>query len=769
MADSVYDIAIRRFKRISDAWDEQKLREQQDLAFQVPEMQWTPEARQQRLQQIVGNTTLPPRPTLSIPKLDQPIQLVINQQRAAHLGLNIHPLSEDANRDTADVIGGLVRRIQRDSRAPMARDWGFDRAVKAGLGWYKVTKEWDDAGGHPFDQKLSVQRILYQQNVFADPAAEMPDFSDGDFLFEVAWLDKDTFKRMFPKSRIATMQQSQWADLRTELPEWVRVQGSDFAFMVASYWEKRHDKIRMALLKSGQVVEGDKIPKGAEILRERERETTTLWWHQMSGTEVLESEEQDGKLIPYIPCIGRELQPFDGSRRWVGIIGPAKDAQRMFNYGASNLVEVAALEPKAPAMLDPKQIDGYEEWWAQSNVRPFPYLPYSRFVDGNDYGMPQRLQIDASRLGPSQILINEGDSFVQSSTGIFDPALGKFTAGERSGKALIAVQQQADASNNHYLQNLATISIPYEGMVILERLAQTYERPGRLVEIMGEEDDSKTVILNAPFVTDPSGRPQLVGGNGQGRAAKLFDLRRGIYTVSVSVGKNFQTRTQEGQEVFGELLAKAPQFIPVLGATWMRFLDFPGAREAADILKKLRDRDFPFLNEAKDGEQTPEQMKGQLQAMQQQVQVLTQQLAQAAAEIKTDQAKQRGQLEKAQIDSETKIRLQEMDAQLQIMLAKMKAMGEALDRRHEEEMERIKQRHAVALEGAKAEHASMEGEMGRMHDDGAAEREREFDSEEAALAREYEQAEAEAGRAHESEQAERDRQTAVAQADGGGE
>ena len=75
--------ALKRFKASRDAYERQRQREQDDLAFQVPELQWDADSRRQREGTVIGNVAIPPRPTLSISKLDQPVQLVLNQQKAA--------------------------------------------------------------------------------------------------------------------------------------------------------------------------------------------------------------------------------------------------------------------------------------------------------------------------------------------------------------------------------------------------------------------------------------------------------------------------------------------------------------------------------------------------------------------------------------------------------------------------------------------------------------------------------------------------------------
>src|SRR6185295_18012561 len=118
--------------------------------------------RDSRKGATIAGVTLPERPMLSIPSLDQPIQLVLNQEKAAHLGVQIHPLSEDADDDTAEVLQGLYRRIEVDSRANLARSFAFQRGVKAGTGEYEVTTEYDDDSAETKDQRIVIKRILHQ-------------------------------------------------------------------------------------------------------------------------------------------------------------------------------------------------------------------------------------------------------------------------------------------------------------------------------------------------------------------------------------------------------------------------------------------------------------------------------------------------------------------------------------------------------------------------------------------------------------------------------
>ena len=129
-----------RYKLASDSYKNQLDREVGDLEFQIPELMWSVEARNERGGGRGEGSPTPPRPILSIPKIQQPVQLILNQERAAQLGVQIHPLSEDANLDTAEVIQGLYRKIERDSNAysPSEKSAYVALGSNFTLDWYRM-------------------------------------------------------------------------------------------------------------------------------------------------------------------------------------------------------------------------------------------------------------------------------------------------------------------------------------------------------------------------------------------------------------------------------------------------------------------------------------------------------------------------------------------------------------------------------------------------------------------------------------------------------
>lgn len=682
--EQLLEKAKKRIKASRDAFSSQRTREESDLQFQVPEMQWTPDAIAARKGGNVNGVVTPPRPILSISKVDQPIQLVQNQARQAKLGVNIHPVSEKASKETAETLQGLYRRIERDSQADQARLWAFDRASKAGMGAYVVRTKWDeDSSKDPndpsaWDQEITIDRLLNQNLVFFDPAAQKPDFSDGEFSGVGAWMTHEAFKREFPKAEYSSATAKEFSDLADGDGDWFQGEGDERKCLVVEYWYKEHN------------LETLEIEDQYGKKRTRDRDKVTVKYCKLTATEVLEEAEWNGKLLPVIPVIGRELQPFGNERRWVGMIGPAKDGQRLYNFSASTFVESMASEPKAPWMVAEGQEEGHENEFLLANIRNLPYIRYKpTSLNGQPVQPPQRTQIDTSKMQLAVLGMQEGDQMVQASTSIYDPSLGRENPRDKSGKAIMALQSQSDAGTSHFLASMADVSLAYEARVILDLIPAIYDRPGRVARILTGEDKDQVVMLNAPYVQGEDGFPQRVEDGTQN--AKLYDLSQaGGYSVSTTIGKSFQTKMQQAAEQIGGLLTEAPALLPVIGDIWVGNLDIPDAAEMKKRMAKWRESVMPGLGDSEEGQPpTIDQLQAQLQAMQAQGQQMQQQLQMAMKEIETEQAKQKSQILQAQLDAQTTIQKAQLDSNTRLQIARLNAQvkgGTMAQEAHDEQV-----------------------------------------------------------------------------------
>lgn len=789
----VVERAKANWKLTSGVYSPQKEREIEDLAFCMPENQWPVEAQRDRAKWTDGTNTFPARPMPSIDKLAQPLKIVVNQWRAAHLGINITPESENADKETAEVIQDRYRKDEHDTRADLARYWAFDRAIKAGLGFYFLGYDYDDTSENEFDMRVKWERVPYQSSIYFDPSATEMDWSDGDYVFWIQWLSRDKFIRDFGKSELArrlnTGGPDAWRDLVQQEPDWARGKSNDGAkdaVMVAKYWEKQYTEREIALLDDYSVADAGKVPRGRKVVTTRVVRDQTLNYYCLTGLEdkPLHASKWNGKYLPIVPVIGEEVQPYDDQRRWQGMVRPAKDAQRTFNWAFANAIEEESLKSKAPRLVDPRQIAKYRAWWDQANVRPFPFLPYDAQINGQGQILPPPTidQADMSKMQGTFMVLNAAGEAIQDTTHLFDASLGKRDPRDRSGKAILAQQGQGDEATSGPTQNFVQITLPCEARIYLDYFGTIYERPGRVMELRNAEGKSRKVALNVPYRV-VNGMPQQVAPGTQG--AKMHDVRGdGVYGVRAEAGRSFTSRLQQLQQMLPEVMhALGPETALILAPQLLRASNLPGTTESAEKLQMLVDQKYPALTEQQGQELSPEQLKSQNVMLKQQMQQLQQVLQQAAMESKTDRAKQEAQITKTQMegsvtaaktmsDNETKLEIAKMDnqtklaiAELQVgykqladtVAAKLDLLKQSIDLMQERRLDDQQGAHEFGLEAMRARTAQAQADTAMGHEAGMTAAGMRADSDAAAQERDFAAEQAEADRAM------------VPQADGSGE
>lgn len=605
------DQALERFDLAATADRAQRKRELEDIAFvDDPDTQWPDGVRQLRKGGVFGGATVAERPCLSLSQLGAPIDQELNQARNSRLAVQINPKSAGASQKTAETLQGLYRNIEVESRANLARMWAFERCLKGGRGYYRILKAYANDGDDDLD--LIVARILNQSSVYLDPFHQEPDGSDAEWAFIVSDVQFDRYKREYSKSQMAGFDGNQLSSLGDRAPDWCNGDGESRTVRVAEYFT----------VKTGE--------KGQR----------SIHWQKINAVEVLEEEDWEGRYIPIVQVIGKESN-LNGERRYTGIVGPAKDAQRSYNYMRTAEVEAIGLAPKAPWLVMEGQIEGYEAEWQQANVRNLPYLQYRAKNLGGTYAPAPERMIAEPAIQALTLASRQAKDDVQTITGRFNEAQGKGAGASQSGKAIEALQRQGDQNNSGYLDNLANVSMTHEARIVLDLMPYVYNRPGRVVKILtGDDDQASSVMLNQPFIRPPAGpegdqgHPEAVQP-GQptppGTEVEHFKITpEDRYSCTVTIGKSYTTKMEQANAMFGELSQAVPQLVPIFAGPWVRQLNLPGGDEIADRF----DRSLPPGVATKPGEQTdPRVAQQQVVQLQTQIQQMTAQLQQAESGI----------------------------------------------------------------------------------------------------------------------------------------
>lgn len=653
-------LALARFRVAADAFKKQTDRERDDLAFQVPENHWPEEWQAARKGQIIANVPIPPRPMLSIPKLDQTFQMLDNQMRGAHFGIQIHAESE-ANDETANVLQDLYRHIEVSSRANLARNWAYQRAYKCGRGAYKVDKVYDTDSPAPNDQKIVIKRLLDQSCAYFDPFAQEPDFSDMRYAFEAAWMPGDVYEEKYPDSHLAAMSGGELDVLAHQMPDWISGSDEGRAYLVAGYW-----RVQIAKGKDGP-------------------DTRTVFYSLINAIEELEPEtEWDGQWIPLIPVIGRELIPFDGQRIWTGVIGPAKDGQRLFDVAASNVVEKVGLDTKSPWIAAEGQDEGHETEWQLSAVRNFPLLTYKPvMMQGQLVPPPQKNTTGVNISGDLQLLQLAG-GFIQDATTTVDQSRIEALAKQRVAHQTIGnLASAGEAGRSDFLYNLVDITLPYEAKVVLDLVPKVYDRAGRLLHVRNSEGKTRPVMVNWPYQPDARGRPVPVPeGQPVPPNAKMHDLTAGRFGVVVDVGRSYATQNLEQAAQYTALFQADPQAIPAFLSFFMKANNFPPeAVQRAEKMVPPQLRDNPQTD--------PVALQGQVAQMQQVMQAMQQKLGEQQKIIETHTIKAQADVRMTDMQGKVDVFLQQMKDATQIAVAHIQAAAKGQASAHEAQAEAI--------------------------------------------------------------------------------
>jgi hypothetical protein len=673
--------ARKRWRQSADCEAELRKEMLDDLRFYNSE-QWPDNIKLDRV--------LDGRPCLTINRLPQFVRQVLNQARQQRPAIQYNPIDNGADVDTAEVLQGIARSIERNSNAPMAYNTAGEHQVIMGRGWLRIRADWvaDDS----FEQEILIEAPEDPFTVYPDVAAGKPDGSDALWAFLIARVPWHEYHIRYPTAARASM--LDWTSIGDEAAEWVNEAG----VLVAEYYyiEMVDAELAEYLVDVGEAqplkltTYADAIrardtrpgpngePPRIQILRTRKTLKRQLKWATINGVEVLEGNDDKtggrnlpGPFIPLVPMQGEKLV-VNGKRNLRGMVRDAKDPQRTYNFWVSAETELIALAPRAPVIGAVGQFETTKEQWLLANRRNFPFLEYDAIdVNGNLVPAPQRNAFDPN-IGPIIQATQQADMDLKSVIGMFDASQER--SREQSGKAIIARQAQGEQGNSHFLANQA-LAIQQVGRVLLHWIPVYYDQP-KVVRIVGLDDREQDVLVHAGNPDAADQLQQTLADNPLFKTLQsgaLYDVGLGRYDVSVSVTPSFQSRRAESVDAMTQLLQAFPLAAPYALDVLTKNMDWPGARELSERFKHL------VPPEARDDEEQaeiPPQVKQQLAQMEEQLQLATQQLEAQQKIIDTKATEQAGLAKIRAMELESNERLAQMKADMEVLKITEKAKAE---------------------------------------------------------------------------------------------
>lgn len=620
-----------RFEYTQTFYGTTHVRGEEDIDFALAGNQWDDADKKTR--HDAG------RPCLDENRLDTFVNQVVNSAREIRPAIRVSPVDDNADVETAKVLKGMIKNIERQSKADIAYDTAMLYSVSAGLGWIRVNTRYTDPLS--FDQEAVIEPVPDWKSCMIDPNSTMPDGSDAEDGFIYTDMDRKEFEAAYPKA----------APISADVGEsWLAGE----KIRIAEHFYKKYEPetIYQCFLINGTVKVLTKPQYTAakesvvKVLQERETRIHKVKWCKFTGAEVLEETEWLGQYIPLVPVYGKQYW-HKGRLETFSLITHAKNPQRRLNYWISASTEIIALQPKTPFIGVVGQFNTRKLQWQNANRDSLPYLEYDMVVNEDGVVAPPPTRAEPIMGSPAIFQeIQSASQGINSTLGMYEENRGD-ESNAISGIAIRSRQIRGDKATYHFIDNLAA-SIRHVGVILVDLISKLYTT-AQIVRILGEDGKEKNVPVNQPFVKDDNGiRPTREGEEGQG----IYKLGTGKYDVDVDVGPSYANKQQEFVDIMKDLLPSQPELAAVAGDILIKAVGGPYADE---LVTRIRSTMPPEMLADDPMARKLEQVSGQLKQVEDMNITLMAQLEDKKKNETFENSIKEGQLKDKQANTQIKL------------------------------------------------------------------------------------------------------------------
>lgn len=530
--------------------------------------------------QLLTTREIEQKPTLTVNKTRIHCLQIVNDAKQNKAGIVVHPTTNEATYEAAEVYEDVVRHVEYMSRAQQAYDKAVYNMVFGGVGYCRVVTEY--ANDETFDQDVLIRGIPDPLTVYMDPDAKEADKSDSEFAFVFDDMSRDKFDLLYPEHK----------DAYTPAPlgmydSWI---GPD-NIRVAEYWRRKHKTVKLVSVIDPQTGERRTTRKenvNPDLIkvirkdpqwdyRERDADQVTVECFKIAGSKIIDRYDWAGQWIPIVPCIGEEVV-VDGQMDRKSHVRYLKDPQRMYNYNTSAEVEFGALQTKTPYVGPAKAFESFEEYYQAANTQNLAFLPYNHVDDNGDPIPPPRREQPPTGSPAFLKGMEVAQVEMMMASGQYQSSFGQ-NENATSGKAINERQRQGDNATYHFVDG-AAIMIRQLGRIVVDLVPKIYDTV-RIMRIRGEDGTTKNIMI------DPNAPEAAVRQQQKDQVQLIFNPNIGKYGVEADVGPSFATRRQEAWNAIIQIITQSPQLIPVVGDLLFQNADFPGADEIAQRLRRM--------------------------------------------------------------------------------------------------------------------------------------------------------------------------------------
>jgi hypothetical protein len=517
------------------------------------------------------------RPMYTIDLTSEALNQMIGEQRQSRTRIKISPNGGGADKDTANIYDGIIRKIE--NQAESAYDNSFKEKLKGGYGGWRYLTQFTEE--NPFNQEIVPSPINSAvTSLYFDVDAQEYDKSDSKRAWLITDMSHSAFKVEFPKANLTDFNSPELR--RGNCANWF----SKDSIRVAESWEKKEIIKNIALMSDGRVIDIDEAAElmdelkkeGITIIKQRPVKSHKVVMYKMNGAEILSGPHAwDGKYIPLVPDYG-EISHV-GNRTFVrGKVRKAKDAARIYNYTTSAKIEATALSGKDPLMVTDVMIKGNENDYETIGSTNKPVIKFTADPDVPG-AVPFRLGAPAMQtalIEQTQQAAND----VHSTLGIHNPALGNAPQ-LLSEKAVLDQAEKGDRGSFEYSDNHQKSKL-YGAKILLDLIPKIYDTP-QIIQILNADGSLESHEINMESV-DKFG--EQIKDEQTGKVIKINDLSLGTYTATAETGPTYKTMRAEAVTQLTEMAAVSPMFEQLSTDLIAKNMNIPESEEIHARIRK---------------------------------------------------------------------------------------------------------------------------------------------------------------------------------------
>lgn len=509
------------------------------------------------------------KPRYTFDQVGPMVDQVAGDLEDTEFGVHVMPITDEASKDDAELLEGMVRSIEQASKAQDIFSMAGRNFTASGFDAWLVKHDYRDADD--FDQELQISAIANAiDSVWFGPHKK-PDASDAPWAVVLEAIPIEEYEERWPNGSGMSVSEGLKLATYSEQDEVVIV--GQLYYIVETHRE-------LLLLSDGRVVEGSKdtldvldewAAEGITVLRRRSRAKRTVHKRLFDGNDWLGPDRETVfGVLPVVPVYGN-FKILENKLVYRGMVEKQMDAQRVFNYSKSREIEEGALAPRAKYWMTDKQIQGHEDELATLNTNADPVQRYTADPAVNN----PPTQDGGAQINPGLVSISQSMTEVmRHSAGMYDANMGD-NPNRQSGIAIERLQERGDRGSNKYFKAMER-AVCRTGEILVDAIPRVYDtqRKARVLR----EDGSFDIVQLYESVADQQ----------TGRMVTIRDLRRGKYDVVCTAGASFKNRQDKTVHAMVKVAEVDPTILQMGADILFNNLSAPGM----DILAERKRREL---------------------------------------------------------------------------------------------------------------------------------------------------------------------------------